>query len=158
MQRRLQLKALIQQCFDIFNVYGKEPEAAANIIQAYALVLEPYHMDFVTKAFHEWLRTSSAIPAPADIMRLTQEAAAHDRALKGERYQPAEPLPVRSVPWALKNYKTIMETGLMPQILRHIRDDLTRAQSENYIKYLRNNCDFPADFVQKHGVQMPSPA
>lgn len=71
----LQLKALIEQSFDIFNVYGKEPEAVKNIIQGFALVLAGHDLRDIQSAFKHWMENQSAMPTPADILYLTKDAA-----------------------------------------------------------------------------------
>src|SRR3954470_18040265 len=58
-EKQRQLQALITQSFDIFQVYGKEPEAVKNILHGFSLVLDHYNGQDITAAFHSWMRTAS---------------------------------------------------------------------------------------------------
>lgn len=79
--RNSQLADLIQQSFDVFNVYGKEPEAATNIIMGFKIVLEPYRIDDITAAFVQYMGTAKVMPVPAQIKEIVIEIQA-ERARK----------------------------------------------------------------------------
>lgn len=76
----MQLKALIQQTFDIFHVYGKPPEAVDNIVRGFWNVLEDVHVDDITSAFKQWMLQEKVIPTPSDILKITQDSARRRRA------------------------------------------------------------------------------
>lgn len=65
-----QLQALLKQSFDIFNIYGKEPESLENILLGFNLSLEDMEIKYITSAFKEWMASSRNFPTPADIRKI----------------------------------------------------------------------------------------
>jgi len=61
------LSNLLAQCFDIFPLYGREPEAVDNIRKGFRLTLADYPIDKITEAFRYHLKISRDFPVPADI-------------------------------------------------------------------------------------------
>jgi hypothetical protein len=61
------LSNLLAQCFDIFPLYGREPEAADNIRRGFRMVLADYPIDKIREAFNFHLKNSRDFPVPADI-------------------------------------------------------------------------------------------
>ncbi len=59
---------------------------------------------------------------------------------------------IETVPWAYMDYQTVLQYRLMPQLLDHLRTQLSHYKAEEYIIYLKTLCGFPSDFVQRHGV------
>ncbi len=66
------LSNLLAQCFDIFPLYGREPEAADNIRKAFRLALADYPIDRIKAAFGYHLRISKDFPVPADIVSIIE--------------------------------------------------------------------------------------
>lgn len=68
------MQALLKQSFDIFNIYGKEPESLQNILEGFNLCLEDMEIKYITSAFKEWMASSKNFPTPSDIRSLAIEA------------------------------------------------------------------------------------
>ena len=66
------LSNLLAQCFDIFPLYGREPEAADNIRKAFRLTLADYPIDRIKAAFRYHLKISKDFPVPADIVSIIE--------------------------------------------------------------------------------------
>lgn len=66
------LSNLLAQCFDIFPLYGREPEAADNIRKAFRLTLADYPIGAIAAAFRYHLRISKDFPVPADIISIIE--------------------------------------------------------------------------------------
>ena len=66
------LSNLLAQCFDIFPLYGREPEAADNIRKAFRLALADYPIEKIKAAFRYHLRISKDFPVPADIVSIIE--------------------------------------------------------------------------------------
>ena len=66
------LTNLLAQCFDIFPLYGREPEAADNIRKGFRLTLSDYPIDKITEAFRYHLKISRDFPVPADIVTIIE--------------------------------------------------------------------------------------
>lgn len=66
------LANLLAQCFDIFPLYGREPEAADNIRRAFQYALADYTIEQVMEAFYYHLRHSKEFPTPADIVAIIE--------------------------------------------------------------------------------------
>ena len=71
-----QLRSLVQQSFEVFNVYGKEPEAAKAILHGFSQTLDGHSIEAITQAFQRWMRESSAMPTPADIRKIVLDIEA----------------------------------------------------------------------------------
>lgn len=67
-----ELSNLLSQCFDIFPLYGREPEAAANIRKAFRFILADYNIGQITTAFRYHLRVYKDFPVPADIVNIIE--------------------------------------------------------------------------------------
>lgn len=111
-----------------------------NILQGFALILEPYHMDFINQAFREWLRTATTMPCPADILRLTQEALQHNRmvnelavAKPAHEYQEIRP------PWVIEFYSG---KGPSPGSLLALRDFLLDVGEQVGRTYCEGLCKY----------------
>lgn len=74
MQKRwkIQLTELVSQCFNSLNTYGKSPEQLPDIIKMFVLVLQEYNIQTIQRAFAQYLRQSSAMPTPADIVNIIE--------------------------------------------------------------------------------------
>ena len=81
MTKDLHLRNLIDQCFDIFNIYGKKPESAKNILNGFKLVLSEFDEETITDAFKEWMKQSSTMPTPSDIYKIIKPPVVWDKAL-----------------------------------------------------------------------------
>lgn len=68
----INLRYLLQQSIDIFNVYGKEPEQLKNILQGFVMILDPYSSEDISAAFKEWMAESANMPTPADILKIVK--------------------------------------------------------------------------------------
>lgn len=66
------LSNLLAQCFDIFPLYGREPEAAANIRKAFRITLADYPIERIEQAFAFHLRHYKEFPLPADILAIIE--------------------------------------------------------------------------------------
>lgn len=66
------LSNLLAQCFDIFPLYGREPEAAANIRKAFRLTLSDYPIAKIEDAFRWHLKHFREFPVPADIVHIIE--------------------------------------------------------------------------------------
>jgi hypothetical protein len=73
------MKALISQSFDIFQTYGKQPEAIANMVQGFSMILHDHTDAEITEAFTLWMKTQSVLPTPANIFDLCEQARANSR-------------------------------------------------------------------------------
>jgi hypothetical protein len=69
-QNRRDLGQFVSQCFDALNTYGKTPDQLANATKMFVNILKDYPMDAVIKAFGSWMRRSSIMPTPADIINI----------------------------------------------------------------------------------------
>lgn len=65
-----QLKHLVGQSFNIFNTHGRPPEAVADIFFGFVSVLGDRDIGEVTDAFVLWMKSSSVMPTPYDILRM----------------------------------------------------------------------------------------
>lgn len=148
--RARQLRFLLQQALDVFNIYGREPETLTNILKAFDLVLKDIPMPHVTDAFEIWLRMSATFPTPADIFKEAKERwelAKEREANKGRVINSPRPKEPRAsaVPWAFLTYEQINQRGMMREILNHLAA-MEPEKAREYIKYLKGHCFFPADF------------
>lgn len=64
---------MVRQSFDIFNIYGKEPETVTNITLGFAIALENCDIVDIKAAFNAWLKETSVMPTPADILKKAEE-------------------------------------------------------------------------------------
>ena len=62
----------LAQCFDIFPLYGREPEAADNIRKAFNFQLSEYPIEKITSAFNYHLRFFKEFPVPANIVEIIE--------------------------------------------------------------------------------------
>lgn len=69
-QNRRDLGGFVRQCFDALNTYGKTPDQLANATLMFVNILKDYPMDKVISAFGSWMRRSSTMPTPADIVNI----------------------------------------------------------------------------------------
>jgi hypothetical protein len=69
-QGQKKLSNLLAQCFDIFPLYGREPEAVQNIRAAFALTLADQPIDKIEAAFRYHLKHYREFPVPADILHI----------------------------------------------------------------------------------------
>lgn len=67
-----QLANHLAQCFDIFPLYGREPESAENIRKAFNLQLSEYTGEQITKAFAYHLKVFKDFPVPANIVEIIE--------------------------------------------------------------------------------------
>lgn len=69
-ERVNQLQELLKQSYDIFEVYGKEPEALGNMLRAFVDALSDIELKYIMDAFKVWLREQRKMPVPADIREI----------------------------------------------------------------------------------------
>lgn len=67
---RVQLSALLSQCFDGLKLYGREPEQLEGATALFNLVLADYPFAKIEKAFRAYLSRNTEMPTPADIAAL----------------------------------------------------------------------------------------
>lgn len=67
-----QLSKLLRQSFDIFNTFGKDPDALENILPGFAVALDGCDMRDISSAFQQWLREKEKFPTPAEIKKLAE--------------------------------------------------------------------------------------
>lgn len=60
----------LAQCFDIFPLYGREPEAVVNINKGFNLVLSDCTSEQISGAFKYHLTVFKEFPMPADIYQI----------------------------------------------------------------------------------------
>jgi hypothetical protein len=60
----------VSQAFDIYNVYGKDPEAIKSTYDAFEEDLAEFSAEGIDKAFKEYRKTNKNMPTPADIRSL----------------------------------------------------------------------------------------
>lgn len=65
-----QLGNLLASCFDIFPLYGREPEAAANVVRAFHITLADFGIAQIEQAFRFHLQNYKEFPLPADIANI----------------------------------------------------------------------------------------
>jgi len=70
----------VRQAYDIFNTYGKDPEALKTITLAFSQALGSQNIADISSAFQEWLKYKSGMPTPADILKLSIEQEAMRKA------------------------------------------------------------------------------
>jgi hypothetical protein len=65
---------LLRQSYDNLQKYGKEPEDLRNVLNGFTVVLKDLRIEYVTDAFHTWLRSRREFPSPSDIRTLALDA------------------------------------------------------------------------------------
>lgn len=149
-----QLTILLDQCYSVFNVYGKDPAALEITLRAFTNVLEPIDTGDMQYAFAAWLRTSPNFPTPADIFKLALESQKDREARKAISGHKAAPAPaprqqsVTAVEWAGLSYQAVLDRGLLPAIQRHLMNTLKPSQRADYALYLVAHMSFPRDFAR----------
>ena len=144
------MRHLIQQSYDIFNIYGRDPENLSNVLKAFDMVLKDIPMRYVAEGFEIWLRVSSKFPTPADIHAHAKErydlarAKAENNIPTKNRPRPKEPHQ-NAVPWAFLPYHEIVDRGLLQSVRDHIRA-LKPENAKDYIVFLKSFCNFPREF------------
>lgn len=140
------LRSLVQQSFDIFNIYGKQPEAVANILQGFGLALADQEITDIRKAFTIWLKTKSAMPTPSDIRDLCLEETKHRSQLTrysdmGQDYTPPQKNPTQPISWAMKHWKEFTPSD-KHRLEIHL-NDLGPEERAGYLSYLHTMCGMP---------------
>jgi hypothetical protein len=139
-----QLRYLIQQSFEIFNVYGKEPEQAKSIFQGFVMTLEGVDMADIRSAFKDWMKQSSAMPTPSDIRKLALENArdrTHAQTAKVLAL-PAKQPAARRAPWAYKMWADFTDED---KRLLAIHLDELGPKAPTYLNYLHHHCGMPKE-------------
>lgn len=70
---RVKLSSLLLICFDVLDTYGKEPEQLENINNAFQMFLDDYSYESIERAFKEYMKENTAMPKPADIIKIINE-------------------------------------------------------------------------------------
>ncbi len=150
------MRALVYQSFNVFNIYGREPESLESILLGFTIALEDIPLDYITRAFKDWLKTNTDMPLPANIRKDAMEWIEIDRK-KQERdslpklenhHKMAEPRVINAVPWAFMSYEQICRENMLNQVKDWITDELKPLNKhEDYIKYLKDFCNFPQNFT-----------
>lgn len=152
------LADLVTQSYDIFNTYGKDPEALRSIYKAFETELAGINSESLQRVFKEWLRTKSRMPTPADILGLL---GFETNQPKGPEHHVFESTPEqrqayqkqmgKRVAWAKKNWNE-MDEKMHAEIVLHIgRLALNKGNDRalDYIRYLQNFCGAPQDLKQR---------
>jgi len=152
--RNAQLAALITQSFDIFNVYGKEPEALKNIIQGFSVALQNHDMQDIQAAFGQWLREKPNMPQPCDIGALAADWKRFRLSRRRSMSVPTTNAPSTSgdyrvngytpVSWAFKHFAEFTLADF--DDLRQHLAGMTEPKKTNYENYLIKTCGFPKDW------------
>lgn len=145
-KRLQQLKALITQSFQIFNVYGRQAEAVNAIISAFSYALEEYHIDHITAAFQEWMLEQSVMPTPADILKITKILDADEKArLAGfQRAKPAYEHIFERPPWIAELYSGRVK----PETMQKFKAFLMTIPEERGRLYCGTLCNY--DEIMKY--------
>ena len=67
---RKKLSRLLLISFDVLDTFGKEAEQLENINAAFQMYLEDYTYNQVEQAFKIYMKASSVMPKPADIVKI----------------------------------------------------------------------------------------
>ena len=138
-----QVAALVRQSYDIFQTYGKDPEALKSQILGFNQALKGYEQADIDSAFYGWLKISRIMPTPADIIEFV-ELAIRDRAeaklYAGAKAVPAKIAPAAIIPWFGLQWKQFTDQH-RSQLATHL-DDLGEKAWE-YIKYLHASVGAP---------------
>jgi hypothetical protein len=141
-QRLAQLKALLVQSYDVFQIYGKEPEAIKNQLLAFSTVLESHAIEDITAAFTEWLRISAVFPTPADILKLTVAAANERTGRRNYRPRPPPRKPAENaVSWCGLMWNQFTDRH-KADLVEHLKT-MTLEKAKAYLWYLHEFCGAP---------------
>lgn len=148
-----QLRALIDQSFDIFNLYGKSKSSAGSLLQGFDTVLEQYSIAMITQAFQEWMGKSSVMPTPSDILKICLALREDENQAKriDATHQRLKQLPPPSspkknaVPWACKQWIDFTDAD-KSGLLKHF-SGMSAQKSNEYKKYLNHQCGVPMGFM-----------
>lgn len=138
----IQLRSLITQSFEVFNVYGKEPESVESIIRAFNFALEGYSLAEITKAFKSWMHGKTVMPTPADILGIAKENRKHAREVAAQKAAPAqreERAP--EVAWYGLSWVEIERRGMVHAVEDHIEmlfHTKGKEYAADYRRYLKN--------------------
>lgn len=120
-----QIASLVRQAFDIFNTFGKDPDALENMIGGFHLILNHHRTEDITAAFGEWMGESAVMPTPADIAKITVRLA-KERAEREARKSGKEPklVPVKRPerepqPWDGKKISDLDDATRRAFVLAH---------------------------------------
>lgn len=69
---KVELAAIVTQCFQGLALWGKEPESLPGTIRLFEMVLGEYEPDKIRDAFAFYLKNNRDFPMPADIARIIQ--------------------------------------------------------------------------------------
>lgn len=142
-RKTLQLRHLLNQSFQIFNLYGKEPEQLTAIFQGFSMILKDETEGDITTAFLQWMREKSVMPTPAEIYALCRGyvAARADAAKYQVRAQMAAPVQKERVSWFGLQWDEFTEQHKR-DLAEHLKT-LSPIQSHRYQKFLRNHFGYP---------------
>lgn len=144
----MQLSSLVRQSFDIFNVYGKDPSSVENIILGFSIALEEYDIQDISKSFKQWMKSSSAMPAPADIVKLCEESKSYRATMSKTPVSAirALPSPKSEVPWNGKRWYDA--EPMSGEISKHFAS-MEKPKREGYAAYLVYHMKWPKEKVQE---------
>ena len=141
-----QLAALIRQCYQIFDEFGKRPESMKAVFLAFQGVLGPYNAAEVLAGFKEWLESADRRPLPADILKICKKNKAEAEFLNKTPAQPAPAAQTNTRPqWWGMLYSDAVVAGLLPQVTTHIQA-FTPKEARDFKKYIINMWGYPKDF------------
>lgn len=136
------LTELVTQCVEIFPQYGADDSSLPTRIKAFSLALEDYREDEISYAFRHWLRESSKMPTPAEIVYIASQRRKYSHSVADyQPARPAEPVYVRKVDWFGLSWNEIQAKGWMPAVEAHLVDltlEQGKARSSEYLNYLKN--------------------
>lgn len=137
------LNDLIKQSFNVFNVFGVQPEAITDKVKAFMLVLDTATLTEISNAFEIWMRTRSLMPTPADISELVQEEKAHKReTLAKDSAKPRARTDMPGMPWQGKEWLELTARD-KAELEHHLKNVLEPKQSAEYRKFLKAHCAYP---------------
>ena len=103
----------LADCFDVYPIYGREPEAAKGIHKKFIDTLAPYPPEAIDQAFEAYYRYGMEFPVPAHIVSIIERK-------NKPSYDPATFRYIQSIPrdqrapddWDyLKGYVTFKKYG-----------------------------------------------
>lgn len=144
----MQLRHLLNQSFQVFDLYGREPEYLTAIFQAFATALKDETEANITAAFLTWLRDKTEMPKPAEIRALCAGyvAARHKSSGFQGRAQ-MDPAPEREkVSWAYLQWQEFTDQHKR-DLADHLKT-LSPIEAHRYQKFLRSHFGYPYNVAE----------
>lgn len=140
------LKDLIKQSFNVFHVFGVQPEAITDKVRAFLAVLDTATSQEISNAFQLWMRERSMMPTPADILALVREEQAYKREMIAARAsKPSQeeyrPNGYGRVSWAGKMWGEFTDTDKIG--LQNHLEEMEPVKRAEYVKFLKSSAGYP---------------